>query len=259
MTKKTAKKSPSDRVFKQCPNQKTPYLVGDFQTAKKRAISKARCKMWTCPYCSQLNKEQHFNRIANGLQSLSEQGIEFSFVTITCHENWRGQNASVKNWRKNKGKLLDRYRRKYRSRYGNACRYVYIPECHKDGTLHIHGVFSGVFDNRWWKDNARQCGLGYMAESTKLESVLQAVNYCLKYITKHIGLDIPIKNFRRINYSSGFPDTKKRASDGEWRLLDYSESIESAIIEGIVRKGFVVRFDGKDYTTFDDLIKPDEG
>lgn len=259
MSEKSKKKVLKTTRKTYCSNQSAPFLVGDFKTRKKRVIAKARCKLWTCPECSLLNKSQHFNRVANGLQSLSEQNIELSFVTITCHEKWRGQNASVKNWRKNKDKLLARYRRKYKSRYGNACHYVYIPECHKDGTIHIHGVFAGNFGDRWWKDSARQCGLGYMAESTQLSSVLQAVNYCLKYIVKHVGLDIPIKNFRRVNYSSGFPDSKKHASDGEWRLLDYRESIESAIIEGIIRKGFEVKFDGKTYTTFDDLTDNEQG
>lgn len=253
MAKKKKKKVLKTEDNSYCNNQSVPWLVGDFSGQKKRVISKARCKLWTCPYCAELNRQQHFNRIANGLQSLNEKQVDMSFVTITCHENWRGNEQSIRNWRRNKDKLLARFRRKYKKEYGKSGYYVYIPETHKDGSLHIHGIFSGDFGNRWWKDNARSVGLGFMAESEKLKTVLQGTNYCLKYITKQIGFEVSIKNFRRVNYSQGFPDKQAHVSDGQWRMLERDESIKTAIVEGILKKGFTVRFDRQDFKSLDDL------
>lgn len=241
-----------DREYTQCPTMGVPYLIGDSSDKQKRNIVKARCKLWDCPYCQHINREIHYNRIASGVHTLSKRGFEWTFVTITCHEKFRGNKASVKNWRTNKDKLLARYRRYVKKSYTYSPEYVYIPETHKDGTIHIHGLFSGKIKTRWWKDNARSCGLGYMAESDELKSVLQAVNYCTKYIQKSMGIASPTKGFRRINYSRGFPAKKGIGSGLEWRLLKKDESIRDAILEGLLKKNYETTFDNKNWT-LDDL------
>jgi len=257
MTKKSKKPrrkrgSVVGEKYTSCPNIGTPYLVGDFPTDKKRAIIKARCKLWDCPYCAYVNKSEHFNRMVSGIQKLSDKGIEMSFVTITMHEKWRGTDGSTKNWRANRDKLLARFRRAVKAKYGFQSDYVYISEYHQDGALHIHGVFTGNLKTRWWKDNARECGLGYMAKAERLTTALQAINYVLKYITKEIGKTVPIKNFRRINYSQGFPNLQTSILGGVWRIIERDESIESVIIDGI-RKDLTVTFDGSRFASYDDL------
>ncbi len=237
----------------QCPTSGTPYLIGDNYVIRKRIIVKARCKQWDCPYCSLINKSEHMNRIAVGIDKLIRQGLPLQFVTITCHEKWRGYENSLRNWRSNKDKLLARYRRYTKKQGYGTGDYVYIPECHTDGSIHIHGVFVGKAKTRWWKDNARQSGLGYMAESEQLTSALQAINYVLKYITKEVGRKSIIKGFRRINYSQGFPHVYRLPSGFEWDLLASTESIESAIISGLVKEGLTVKFDGVVFKTTDDL------
>lgn len=245
--------STDEEKYTSCPTVNVPYLIGDSNDKRKRTISKARCKLWTCPYCKYINREEHYNRVAAGLSVLSKRGYEFTFTTITCHEKWRGYNASLKNWRANKDKFLARYRRHVKANYAYAPEYVYIPETHEDGTIHIHGIFSGRISTRWFKDNARACGLGYMAESDELKSVLQAVNYCTKYITKQMGQEQPTKGFRRINYSRGFPVKARISSEMEWRTLRPEEAIKDAIIEGILTKNYETKFDGKIWSTDDFL------
>lgn len=237
----------------QCPNTGSPYLVGDSKLLNKRTIVKARCKQWDCPYCSIINKNVHMNRIATGIDKLIRKNTPLQFVTITCHEKWRGYENSIRNWRRNKGKLLARYRRYTKKQGDGTGNYVYIPECHKDGTIHIHGVFVGSASDRWWKNNTRESGLGYMAESSELESALQAINYMLKYITKEIGKQSVTSGFRRINYSQGFPPVPRLPSVYDWRLLASTESIETAIISGLVRDGYEVTFDKIVFTTTDDI------
>ena len=255
MASKTKKPRGSKQIeqYTSCPNMNTPLLVGDFIDQNKRAIIKARCKLWNCPYCAQVNKSEHFNRMVSGIQKLVDRDYPLSFVTITMHEKWRGKDGSTKNWRSNRDKLLARLRRKVKKELSLQSEYVYISEYHSDGSLHIHGVFTGDFKSKWWKDCARSCGLGYMAKAERLTTALQAINYCLKYITKEIGKIVPLKSFRRINYSQGFPNLRSPILDGVWRIVEREESIESLIIDGI-RKGLMVNFDGSKFATFDDLL-----
>lgn len=254
MSKKSKGDSQQSPVeYTQCPKRGVPYLIGDSHETKQRKIIKARCKQWDCPFCAPINKSEHFNRIANGVALLDKQGYNFTFTTITCHERWRGHAASLTNWRRNKDKLLARFRRKHAAEYSYEPEYVYIPETHADGTIHIHGLFSGQFSTRWFKDNARACGLGYMAESENIESVLQAINYCTKYLQKQMGIPSVSKGFRRINYSRGFPAAQRASSGLDWRMLEYSETIEHAILEGLVTHGYAVKFDGKEWSTDDFL------
>lgn len=237
----------------QCPTVGVPYLIGDSKNKTKRTIFKARCKLWDCPYCAELNKSQHINRIANGIFFLWKENVKMQFVTITCHEKWRGTKSSVKNWRKNKDKLLARVRRFYAKNAKGQCDYVYLPEYHKDKTVHIHGIFCGDFGSKWWKDNARESGLGFMAKSAPLESILQAINYITKYITKEMGKGSVIKGFRRICYSQGFRPLARHENDYDWIILGRDETIESAILEGLLKKGYDVFFDNRTWSTDDFL------
>ena len=253
-TKKPRRKRGSKKIkeYTSCPNMGTPMLIGDFKAQNNRCIIKARCKLWNCPYCAEINKSEHFNRIATGIQKLIDRGVVFSFVTITCHEKWRGYNASIKNWRGSRDKLLARFRRRYAQDTDGTSHYVYIPEYHTDGTLHIHGIFAGNFKTKWWKDNARACGLGFMAKAERLTTALQAINYVIKYVTKQVGTAQPSKGFRRINYSKSFPTVQRNLLAGDWRKFERGESIQDVIVDGIV-KGLTVKFDGTDFKTFDDL------
>ncbi len=242
-------------LLQQCPHRSVPFLVGDNAKSTKRKITKARCKLWDCEYCAPLNRTAHYNRIANGIDKLLKNGNDLQFVTITCHEKWRGHNESIRNWRKNKDKLLARYRRKHTKQCDGKGDYVYIPESHKDGSIHIHGIFTGYFKNSWWKNNSRESGLGYMAKSSQLTSALQAINYILKYIQKEMGKEQPVKGFRRINYSQGFPVLQRLPSSYEWRILAPEETIETAIREGLILKGYEVNFAGETFETVDDLYE----
>lgn len=238
--------------LKSCPNVGVPYLVGDSTSKRKRIISKARCKMWNCEFCMHVNKSQHVDRIAKAIARFEYERIPLMFVTLTCHENWRGHENSIKNWSKNRDKLFARYRREVKKQGLMRGDYVYLPECHQDGTIHIHGIFAGRIETRWWKDNSRECGLGYMAESAKLDNALQAINYITKYITKEMGKASVRKGFRRINYSRTFPATETSSIYDRWRKLEGNESIKDGILEGLVNN-YDVEFDKKSWS-FDDFL-----
>jgi len=231
-----------------CPNLGSPYLYADDGDTKTRLIIKARCKLWTCPYCSQVNKHQHYIRILNGSNRLLDKGHQLNFVTLTSHETARGFDASYSVFKSAWKKLSQRARRKNKKTTGLPFEFVYIPEIHKDNTLHWHGVFTGDFSKRWWKDNSRQSGMGYMAECEPLENAIQATNYCLKYITKHLGQEISRKGFRRINYSRGFPPKPVPETLLQWQIAEPDESLVSIIETAWRVKNHKVILNGNEVT-----------
>lgn len=220
-----------DREYTYCPALGTPYLKLDSTKDRTRYVFKARCKLWTCTYCAKVNQHQHYIRILNGCNELLNSGRSLSFVTLTSHRKVRGTENSYRLFQSAWKKLSQRARRKALSDKSVSLEYVLIPECHADGTLHWHGVFSPHFSTRWWKDNSAECGMGYQAKSVKLDTGIQATNYCLKYVTKHVGQKIDIKRFRRVMYSQKFPAKPVHSTDDKWQVVEAKTSIVELVHE----------------------------
>lgn len=217
-------KDESAKTPKSCTTSNVPYLWTSDREKKKRLVQRAMCKQWGCEYCSRKMRDYHLARIINGYNQLSQAGTEFNFVTLTMHERLRTFEATVKVWRDVWKKLSSRMR--YASqRNGLKPIYVYVPEKHKDGRCHIHGLFSTTLDTRWWKDNLRSCGGGYMAESTRCENGGLASWYVSKYINKHMGQSEWIAYFRRINYCRSFPRLPKPDDSTDWFVFDKGVSL----------------------------------
>jgi hypothetical protein len=226
--------------LKYCPAQGTPYLKLDSKTDKTRYIVKARCKKWDCPYCAQVNKHQHYIRILNGCNELLNKKQQLNFVTITSHEHVRGLLRSYRVFQKAWKTLSQRARREVATATGIPLAYVLIPELHSDKTLHWHGVFTGGLSTRWWKDNSRQSGLGHQAKSVPLENGIQATNYCLKYVTKHIGQVVDIKRFRRVNYSQNFPAKPTIEGKHGFEVIDSKTALTTVIFEAWIKHQYRV-------------------
>lgn len=217
-----------DDSYDCCPSA-SPFVWSDDLIANQRTILKTRCKRWDCPYCASINKLQHRLKVYHGLSKLESEGHEFDFVTWTSSPKLKDTESCYKVFQKAWAKLSTRYRRANSTAKGISPEYVFVPELHKDGRLHWHGVFSGHLSSRWWKDNCAESGFGYMAKSEKLESVSQASNYVLKYISKHMGQSIDITRFRRINYSRGFPPNVAPENGATWEILGKTDSIATLI------------------------------
>lgn len=214
-----------------CPSG-SPFVFTDGLIEGERTILKTRCKRWDCPYCAPINKLQHRLKVYHGLSKLESEGHKFDFVTWTSSRKLKTAEACYSVFQKAWAKLSTRYRREAKKLTGISPQYVFVPETHKDGRLHWHGVFSGHLSTRWWKDSAVECGFGYMAKSVELESVSQASNYVLKYISKQVGQDVGIKRFRRINYSRGFPANKRPSTDCEWYVIEKTQSVITIVEDG---------------------------
>ncbi len=70
-----------------------------------------------------------------------------------------------------------------------------IPERHQDGRLHAHAIETGHLTTRWFKDEGRECGLGYIAEEKEVRSPAGAGAYVVKYLTKVLNAEFGLKIF----------------------------------------------------------------
>jgi hypothetical protein len=135
---------------------------------------------------------------------------ELSFVTVTSHEKLNAKQ-SVKVLPNSWHKLSMRLRRRVK-----GLQYVTIPERHKSGRIHVHGIFDSVVGTRWWKDNARECGMGFQAEEDLVYSASGAGFYMGKYLFKQLSDERWAKNFRRIRTSLYYPKLPPLIRDSAW-------------------------------------------
>ena len=128
-------------------------------------ISRARSKIFELAYCNYFN----------------------FFVTLTISPD---HNRRDLNWARTKTTQIIRDLRK---KYDYPFNFILIPEEHKDGSVHMHGLFDASFlvdfyindKGHWsWKsyDNIGFCNIQFLNE-------LEYENAC-KYITKYIRKDI---------------------------------------------------------------------
>lgn len=160
----------------------------------KVVITQTRCKMWTCDYCAKINREQWQARIIHGINTLNKP--EWSFITLTAHENAKNYVTSMRNIQNGWKTLQTRIRRKIQEEgKAKSISYVRVYEQHKDGRVHWHMVLSWIpmdYKNpqkesdkgsRWVSDNARECGMGYQ---TKTLSIDGHGGYVASYVTKYL-------------------------------------------------------------------------
>jgi len=212
-----------------CPTLGTPYIYSDDCKPGTRIIHKTRCKQWTCPYCAPINQMLHEIRIKNGIRELQNKGYKFAFVTLTSHERLKTFEETYRVWQSAWRKLSERYRRFCAKTLGVENHYVYVIERHKDGRMHVHGFFCADITKRWWKDSARQCGLGYQVDKQLVSDDAKVVSYITKYLSKQQGKDYTIKGVRRVAYSQKFPATPGLDSTSEWTVAEKDESIVSLV------------------------------
>lgn len=241
---------PHSKGLTHCPTIGTPYLYSDDNEKKVRSIIKTRCKKWTCPYCSEINAIGAYIRILNGLNELQKKGNKINFVTLTSHEKIRDFEYGYRAWQSAWRKLQERLRRRLKNSHTD-CQFVYLFEATKKGAFHVHMLVTGELQTRWWKDNARQCGLGYQAKSENVDNAGLAASYVVKYIAKNIGLEVSIPRLRRINFSRKFPASPTLASGNTWVLVDKKESIKVVIETAWRLKNFDVLLNGELVKEFD--------
>lgn len=222
-----------------CTTPRRPYLLGANIETKQAVLFQPRCKQWKCPYCAEVNKALWAARGFHGAQELSGEEKTINFLTLTSHEKL-SPAASLAVWPKAWQKLRQRA---YRA--ADHFDYLLVPEQHKDGRLHVHAVETAGLGERWWKNNGRECGLGFMAEEEEAHTPAGAAFYVVKYLTKSIAYQDWPRGFRRVRVSRGWPKLPDmpEVPGWDWLVLKQNQSLD-ATIEEYQAAGFDVRLLG---------------
>ena len=147
----------------QCSVFNTQFIERIDHENKQVEYAALPCKQWKCEACSVHNARQWIARIIDGCNKLKAEN--WYFATITAHKWWRG-NKSLINLRRNWPKLRKRLTRATR-KAGEPLFYCRNWEMHKDASFHMHLITNAPITERWLKDNASECGLGFQASFDK--------------------------------------------------------------------------------------------
>jgi len=205
-----------------CETPNRPYLLAYNPTLLKAVIFRPRCKMWSCRYCAKVNAGLWAIKAFNGAEVFEHNGQRVSFLTLTSHEKLDPESSLAvfpKSW----AMLSTRARRA-----AESFDYLLIPEKHEDGRVHVHAIETADLGKRWWKDNARQSGMGYMADESEVRTPAGASWYVVKYIGKALKTTDWPKGFRRVRTSRSWPKLPVQTVliDWSWLVIKHPDSLD---------------------------------
>lgn len=183
--------------------KKAGLLIGWDDKAKNAFVVGATCDSWKCGECAARMAENWALRAEIGTRALLAKGDKVDFITITSHEKLLDFDATERVWRDAWGKLYNALKRQK-----NDLCYMLVPERHKNGRLHVHGIWNAGVTQRWLKNNARQRGLGYQCKVISITHSGYAQKYIVKYIGKSLNSGAPA-HFRRVRVSNNWGDVPK--------------------------------------------------
>lgn len=213
------------RSLQLCSSPKVPWLSGS--SGNDLYLLRGSCGSWGCPSCGARNGKQWLARMLNHM-NINKGSGHWYFLTITAHENMRGQTQSIKNIRKGWKKLYNRMRYKY-----GISEYVKVWEFHTDGSFHLHVLIRKKIGKKWLKNNSRQCGMGYMCDSTRSKNPGQVAGYVAKYLIKSFeNFERYEKGMRRIEASRDWLPLPKFDSDiDNWKIFVTRDSQDRNALE----------------------------
>jgi len=218
-----------------CTAKNRPLMVARNRDLMLAVLFRPRCKSWQCPACAEINKNLWTVRAYGGAHFLMGQGQELFFITLTSHEKLT-PDQTLWTWPRAWAKLRDRMRYENNGTF----HYLMVPERHKSGRLHVHAVESSGLGSRWFKDNARECGMGFQAKEEKITSPVGAAVYTVKYLAKSITETNWPRGFRRVRASRSWPKLP-RMNDLDWsfQVLPTSEGSQGEV-ERLESAGYAV-------------------
>lgn len=187
-----------------CPNQHVPYLLGINHVAVKAVIFRPRCKMWSCPVCGRANAWLWAFRAEHGAHTLYDAGKTISFATITSHEKLTPQQTwwvAPRAWMKLQARIR---------RAAGPYEYYSVPEEQGSGDMHFHMLITVALGERWWKDNARECGFGYQNDEKEVWKEGGVTRYVVKYLGKSLEITTMPPRTRRVRTSRNWPKLPER-------------------------------------------------
>jgi hypothetical protein len=196
----------------ECKRARGIWLVARSASQRKAIFFHPRCKMWNCPECSKAKAYAYGFRAAYGVQCFSSTDLRCDFVTLTSHRNLTQSQALwvlPQAW--------DKLRK--RAQRSGMCAYFAVPELGAEtGHVHVHLIVISLdgLSERYWKDEAPSCGLGYINNSQEIYD--DGINfYVTKYILKGVAHSWFAPGARRVRMSN-WP-AEKRELPGDWEII----------------------------------------
>lgn len=188
-------------VERVCPNPSLVWCRGFHPGTATAVWFRLACRRWTCPVCGPKKARLLSWRGEYGANELVAAGLPLEFVTVTSHEalDPAGSLAVLpKAWNK--------LNRRLKRETGRSVPYFAVPEQHEDGRWHLHAIVGADLLKRWWKDNARECGMGYMSDAGEIRRARSVARYVAKYQAKLLtqSANLP-SHFRRVRASHNYP------------------------------------------------------
>lgn len=200
-----------------CIAEKRAYIIAINDGKQRAFLYRPRCKKWDCPYCAERNTALWQFVGASGAEKLAETNA-LSFVTITCRGYHSPEQtiAALNRWHRVRKRI---------AYYHGPTEYLVIPERHKNGRVHLHGIFAtqAPIKQRWLKDHAFFSGFGYIANVKPVGQPLQVIGYISKYIDKQLTIRQWPPRFRRVRKSTGWPMPDKTELP-DWRYEAYTSA-----------------------------------
>lgn len=209
---------------------------------------RATCKQWSCPACAADNARRWAMATHKALVYYQTTEEKVLFCTITSHEKIATTAGTIYVFKQAWPKLYKRALREY-----GGLTYFGIPEQTEKGKLHLHFFTPTPIKQKWLKDNARACGLGFMAKIKPVDDPKSGAYYVTKYLHKSLTATVWPKNFRRIRKSKNWFMLPQEYG-GEFQFAKLDEPL-NRIWDEYVRRGFTAIFaEGKLAWEFVNLI-----
>jgi len=187
---------------------------------KQAVIFPPSCKMWDCPVCGPKNAYKARLRASVGYERFVEAGRRFDFLTVTPHERLTA-SASIPIMSTAWNKLNVRIKRASQETFD----YFLIPELHKSGKCHFHALVNVELKKKWWKDNARACGMGYQNDLQEVNEIGGVGGYLTKYLAKMLQSSNFPKGFRRIRASHSWPALPALPRPEGWNFVTVKNDV----------------------------------
>ena len=181
----------------------------------------------------EIEKENiNLNKLSNNLSRAKSKVFEYSmsndfdyFITLTL-DPLKYDRGNLKKYIKDLGQFI----RNYRTKYNIDVQYLLIPERHKDGSWHMHGLIKGIPSHLFtinengyldWLDYKKKFGF------CSLSAVKNQVAVS-KYITKYIS-----KSF---NDEGGVTEKNKKLYYNSRGLLKSEKILEGQALPELLEK-----------------------
>lgn len=153
-----------------------------------------------------INDEKLENNVSRAKNKIYEYALcnEFDyFITLTLDPE-KYNRHDLKKYIKDLGQFI----RDQRKKYSADIQYILIPEPHKDGAWHMHGLIKGINRNQLiknkngyldWQDYSRKfgyCSIDYV----KCQEAIS--KYITKYVSKALDVDLKREKEKKLYYCS---------------------------------------------------------